>query len=87
MDDRIVFSGDLRAVLQQTVAIWTPALICFNGKRAASEALRLRRPSFGLQADSIGPAQVFVAPSTSGAANGTWDAQHWHALARLVLPS
>ena len=37
---------------------------------------------FGVQVERIGATQLFVAPSTSGAANAFWDVEIWHELAR-----
>lgn len=87
MDNRIIFAGNLRAALQSTVECWKPAVVCFNGKRAASEVLGVRSPVFGRQSDRLAGAVLFVASSTSGAANAAWDERHWHSLASLVAPS
>ena len=84
MDHAIDFNGELRGQLLRTISEWRPKIICFNGKRAASLVLNQRQPIFGEQAERIGGALVFVAPSTSGAANAHWDEGHWHQLARLA---
>ena len=41
-------------------------------------------PGFGLQPETVGPTAIFVLPSTSGAARGSWDPGYWHELARYV---
>lgn len=87
MDHRIDFAGYLRAALQSTVECWKPAVVCFDGKRAASEVLGVRSPQYGVQTDRLADALLFVAPSTSGAANAAWDEQHWQSLASLVATS
>ena len=44
----------------------------------------MRGIRYGLQAARIGETQVFVAPSTSGAARASWDPAIWQDLARRV---
>jgi len=61
-----------------------PGWLAFNGKNAAKHALGLERVSFGVQRQTLGGAQVFVLPSTSGAANAYWDIEQWQELARLA---
>jgi double-stranded uracil-DNA glycosylase len=61
-----------------------PQAVAFNGKNAAKFYYGRSSVAFGLQPDRLGEAAVFVLPSTSGAANGTWDAAHWHALAAWI---
>lgn len=62
---------------------YAPAWIAFNGKNAAKGALG-RSVDYGQQPERLGPAGVFVLPSTSGAARGAWDLERWHELARIV---
>lgn len=61
-----------------------PRVIAFNGKNAAKFYYARSAVSYGLQDDMLGQSAVFVLPSTSGAANGAWDAAHWHMLAAFV---
>ena len=61
-----------------------PRVIAFNGKNAAKFYYGRSAVSYGLQDDVLGQSAVFVLPSTSGAANGSWDAAHWHTLAAFV---
>lgn len=61
---------------------YTPAVLCFNGQRAAQQYLEGEVP-YGLQADGISTTKIFVAPSTTGAANMWWEISLWHDLARL----
>ena len=63
---------------------YSPALLAFNGRKAAQVFLGERRVELGLQAERVGVTRVFVAPSTSGAANGYWNVDYWHELAELV---
>lgn len=69
-------------LLRQNIETYQPAYLCFNGKRAAEEFL-LHKVDYGLQPERIGRTQLFVAPSTSGAARGWWDVEVWGELARL----
>jgi TDG/mug DNA glycosylase family protein len=66
-----------------------PALLAFTGKNAAARFLG--RPT-GQIGYGPGPAvedfpPLFVLPSTSGAARGSWDARWWHALASQLKES
>lgn len=65
---------------------YAPRVLAFNGKRAASLALNLPGPmlAYGRLDRVIGATEVFVLPSTSGAAAGFWDACPWHDFARHV---
>ncbi len=83
-DDEIDFGRAGAAALARKIARLRPGVLCFNGKRAASEFLRRRQVGFGLQSEPIGSTQIFIAPSTSGAANGSWEPSRWDELAELV---
>jgi len=63
-----------------------PAIVAFNGKRAAQAALGLpgRALAYGRQPDSLAGAIAFVLPSTSGAAAGFWSIAPWRDLAAIV---
>ena len=63
-----------------------PRFVAFNGKKAAATYLGVRTQelTFGPLSVRIGDAQVFVLPSTSGAASGHWSIEPWKALARLA---
>ena len=83
-DTEIDFRRAGASELAHKVARLRPAVLCFNGKRAASEYLGRRKPAFGLQPERIADTAIFVAPSTSGAANGAWDPAFWDELAERV---
>ncbi len=56
--------------LQTKLVAYAPRVVCFNGKGVY--AWYTNRPvTLGPQDETIGPAQVFVVPSTS-ARNGRW---------------
>ena len=84
-DDAIDFRQDQSQRLGSVILVAQPAFLCFNGKRAATEYFQSKRIAYGLHTTTIGGTRLFVAPSTSGAANGSWDLSVWEELARLVL--
>ena len=63
-----------------------PRFLAFNGKRAASLALKVSGPllSYGRQDRVIGRTEIYILPSSSGAASGFWDAQYWQEFGRRV---
>lgn len=66
---------------------FAPAIVAFNGKRAAQAVLeeqRGRRLAYGLQPSLLVGSRVFILPSTSGAASGYWSIEPWRELAALV---
>jgi TDG/mug DNA glycosylase family protein len=83
-DADLDFARAGRAELREKILLHEPRLLCFNGKRAAQEFLGRKRVAYGLQRERIGRTRLFVAPSTSGAASGAWDAAQWRKLARLA---
>lgn len=72
------------AGLQGRIAAVEPARLAFNGKNAARGALE-RAVEFGPQPEQIGGAEVWVLPSTSGAARRYWDIGPWRELAEADL--
>ena len=63
-----------------------PALIAFNGKKAASYALGVPtgKLDYGARLPLFEGSRVFVLPSTSGLASGLWNIRHWQDLADAV---
>jgi TDG/mug DNA glycosylase family protein len=61
---------------------YKPSIVCFNGKKAAEEFIG-RSVFYGLQSENVGNTILFVAPSTSGAANGHWDENYWFELKKM----
>ena len=82
-DTALDFERADRAGLRAKMLRHQPGILCFNGKRAAREFLG-GDVAYGLQAASIGATELFVAPSTSGAARAAWDPRIWADLARRV---
>ncbi|MBC8088875.1 MAG: mismatch-specific DNA-glycosylase [Phycisphaerae bacterium] len=83
MDHAIDFSGELSVQLLGMIRTYRPKIVCFNGKRAASLVLNQPKPVFGEQRERVEGSTIFVAPSTSGAANSHWNEEYWHQLATL----
>ena len=63
-----------------------PKRLAFVGKNAAARffGVPTARIAYGPATAPVDFPAIFVLPSTSGAARGAWDAQHWHALAEIV---
>jgi TDG/mug DNA glycosylase family protein len=66
--------------LGEKITVAEPARLAFNGKNAARGALE-RDVRFGPQEEQIGGAEVWVLPSTSGAARRYWSIVPWQELA------
>lgn len=74
------------AGLTARIAANRPRILAFNGKRAAQAALGISggRLAYGLQAHGLADADIYVLPSTSGAAAGFWSIEPWKQLAMAV---
>jgi TDG/mug DNA glycosylase family protein len=83
-DSDIDFRRSDPAGLTRKVLDYRPRYLAFNGKKAAQVYLRRHDVEYGLQSELVGRARLFVAPSTSGAANGFWNEELWLDLAELV---
>jgi TDG/mug DNA glycosylase family protein len=86
-DRDIDFHARAARELERKLERFRPGLLCFNGKRAAGEFLGRRPIELGLQPESVAGVRLFVAPSTSAAANAFWHPEVWQQLADLVLRS
>ena len=74
--------GDDPAALAAKIRRYRPRVLAFVGKRPAQAFLRVRRIETGWQVCSPFPETgLFVLPSPSGAARGSWDIRPWRALA------
>lgn len=60
-----------------------PLVFAFNGKKAA-QAFYGASVVYGQQPERVAATSVFVLPSTSGAASGFWNIDHWQALAAFL---
>jgi TDG/mug DNA glycosylase family protein len=83
-DRSIDFDGADPKALRKKMLEYRPRYLCFNGMRAARVFLGLEGVSYGIQPESIAAIRLFIAPSTSGAANASWDLSIWQQLADLV---
>jgi len=83
-DASIDFKKSDPASLRAKILKYRPAILAFNGKKAAQIFLKQRSVEFGLQSIQVAETRLFVAPSTSGAANGYWDAGIWRNLAEMA---
>lgn len=86
-DRELDYSGADPGAVRRKVLAFRPGCLCFNGKRAARAFLRRARVEFGQQPERIADTVLFVAPSTSGAANASWNPAIWQRLADLVRAS
>jgi len=68
---------------EEKIRTLSPKVLCFNGKKAAKTFLGTDYVEFGALGKQIGETRLFVAPSTSGAANGHWDISYWQQLAEV----
>lgn len=70
--------------LEAAIARAEPIRLAFNGKNSAQGALG-RRVGYGVQPETIGRAEVWVLPSTSGMARRFWHVEPWSQLARASI--
>lgn len=85
--DSILRKGDFDvAGFRKKIINYQPRIVCFNGKAAAAAFLskKTKDIEYGLLPDRIGKTKLFVAPSTSGSANGCWDESHWFMIRKLM---
>jgi TDG/mug DNA glycosylase family protein len=69
--------------LEEKIRKHAPRILCFNGKKAAQVFLKTKSVNYGVVESPFDQTTLFVAPSTSGAANGFWDESFWFTLAQL----
>ena len=83
--DNVLSSSDFKNNgLIEKIEEFNPRFICFNGKKAAKEFYGVRNVGYGLQEKKVNQTRIFIAPSTSGAANGFWDIKYWTNLSKLI---
>ena len=73
--------ADDAAALAAKIARYRPAVLAFNGKRAASVFLGATTIDYGEQTRRLGETAIHVLPSTSGAARRWWDEAFWRRVA------
>jgi TDG/mug DNA glycosylase family protein len=74
---------DGAAVIDKTER-FAPRVLAFVGKRAALEVLGRKPGGYGEQDVTVGVSRVWILPSTSGAARGSWDIGPWQGLAAVI---
>jgi TDG/mug DNA glycosylase family protein len=72
-----------RARLGAAIATFRPQFLAFTSKNAGQRFLGGRR-DYGEQAERIADARIWILPSTSGAAKGSWRPEIWHRFAESV---
>lgn len=72
-----------RTRLQASIAACRPKFLAFTSKTAGERFLGGRK-DYGEQIETIAATRIWILPSTSGAANGNWRPEIWHAFAERV---
>ena len=73
----------LRWMLRKAIATFRPQFLAFTSKTAGQKFFDGTR-DYGEQSELIGDTKVWILPSTSGAANGSWRPEIWHQFADKV---
>ena len=77
------FAGDARARLHASILACQPGFLAFTSKAAGEKYLGGKK-DYGEQIETIANTRIWILPSTSGAANGSWRPEIWHAFADRV---
>jgi len=77
------FGADARSRLRASILQYRPEFLAFTSKTAGQNFLGGKR-DYGEQRELIGDTRIWVLPSTSGAANGSWRPEIWHRFAEQV---
>jgi double-stranded uracil-DNA glycosylase len=72
-----------RARLGAAIAAFRPQFLAFTSKNAGQRFLGGKR-DYGEQPERIAETRIWILPSTSGAANGSWRPEIWHRFAKRV---
>ena len=72
-----------RARLGATIARFRPQFLAFTSKTAGQRFLGGKR-DYGEQLERIADTRIWILPSTSGAAQGSWRPEIWHRFAERV---
>ena len=62
---------------------YQPRFLAFTSKTAGQRFLGGKR-GYGEQIERIAATRIWILPSTSGAANGSWQPEIWHRFAETV---
>jgi double-stranded uracil-DNA glycosylase len=77
------FGADARARLRASIIKYAPTFLAFTSKTAGENFLGGKR-AYGEQSEMLAATRIWILPSTSGAANGSWRPEVWHAFADRV---
>jgi double-stranded uracil-DNA glycosylase len=77
------FGADARARLRASILKYAPGFLAFTSKTAGENFLGGKR-AYGEQPEMLAGTRIWILPSTSGAANGAWRPEIWHAFADRV---
>jgi len=69
--------------LRRKIRAFEPRILAFTSLTGGRSVLG-RTATLGPQPENIGMTAIWVLPSPSPAARGTWDIAHWHALAEAA---
>ena len=83
-DSGLSAEADDAATLAAKIMRHQPAVLAFNGKRAARVFLDAGALDYGQQTQRIGATAIHVLPSTSGAARRWWDEAFWRKVAEAA---
>lgn len=72
-----------RQRLNASIVTFRPQFLAFTSKTAGQKFFDGRR-NYGEQIELIGDTRIWILPSTSGAANGSWRPEIWHRFADEV---
>lgn len=85
MDAALPADGFDAERLRAAIVRFAPAALAFNGKKAAQVFYGRQKLGYGRQ-DRLGKTDIWVLPSTSGAASGAWSMESWRQMAAGLLP-
>jgi TDG/mug DNA glycosylase family protein len=80
---RAGFGADARSRLRALILSYAPNFLAFTSKTAGENFLGGKR-AYGEQSEMLASTRIWILPSTSGAANGSWRPEIWHAFADRV---
>jgi len=77
------FGTTAQARLRASILQCGPKFLAFTSKAAGQNFLGGKR-DYGEQSETLANTRIWILPSTSGAANGSWRPEVWHAFADRV---
>jgi len=72
-----------RTRLSDSIAAFRPKFLAFTSKTAGQRFFGGKR-DYGEQIERIAETRIWILPSTSGAAQGSWRPEVWHRFAEVV---